>query len=1106
MTVRGLAGWLMRLPGERIDTPPQGRRYGWWLRGESGVLWRRLPAAALAGWGPGGVEAWSGRLNRDSSLQRDVLSVGPRRPGIARFYDSGVAAGGMFGAGWRTSWDVAIDRRGDDLVYHDEWGHATVVPCPAPGSLVVLAALSLTFACLEDGRFVVADLGPVYRQFSPVDAAGRARLAAIEHIDGYRIEIERNERGVVTGLTDGGQEGVWCSTDARDQVTAVARNRTVQSGLRFSYGPDGRLATVAQSGGKTLRRYGYQNGLLAEICEADGNWSVRWRDEGRRAAVAGVREPSGQMWLRQPDAQRRSVSMVSADGNALRWMFDEHDRVVQYVDAKDKSYQVAYDGRGRPVSVVTAAGDYTFAYDDLGRVVQESGPGGFSRKVSYAYASRRPMLISRNGSRHWFWMRDAQLRPLQRREPSGEVSVYTYDDKTGGRTRTAPGGVVEDYFDECGRLKLRLLPAGGKEAFVWSAQGQLRARSNEQGVLEAREYDEGGGLRVRRGQHAQMRLMAYDRRGRLLALSNAAGHARHWAYDSRGRLELQTDEEGNSTRYSRSRTGSDLVVQGPAGGTQRWSRDPGRRVCSRHDADGVVVEYHQDIHGHTCRVLELGASARAETCFDYDSDGRVANKECQGHRWSYRYDGTGRLTTLRATTPSAEESLLTFEYGAGNRALRETGALGSVTTTWDTLGHLVSIELPCGLAILATRDDGQGVTQLSYVHEGQPVVILTVWHDSAGRERARVAGNLQRRIRYDAEQGLRVEHADRVSGKGGAVESLMRRLRHDMAGRLVAVEGGCGSILYDYDRRGQLVRTIAESGILYTSWNASGNIIALDGSGWVPSPLCPDHLVKRVGQWAIAYDEWGRVVRREGNGTVATFSWDALGRLVTAQANGVTVFYTYDAAGRLIGRRRADQNEADTHALIWQGLRLIQECTPARRVTYLYEPAPAGCVSYAPMARLIQRRSYAHMPWSEPVVQYLFADAAGRVHAIADEDGRVQVAADQRPWGALEAWTGGEVATMPPDLAGQWSDPDTMLRWNGTRFYDPATARYMSPDRDAPAGVSPYRYVSAPVSQANPRGYAVRAAGIGQSAGVAPRWTEPAAWAGSRAPAFSEPA
>lgn len=1098
----GMAGRLAVMTGQRLEGEELPRPIDWWLRPESGVFLRLLPAGALAGIGPGGVDVRRGHLLRNLARRRDLVPAGPLGLAFDRVYDSRLTEAGSLGVGWRSRWDVALHVHADTVAFHDEWGRVLVLPRPEPGTQVVLAAASLTLACLEDGQFVIADPKPAYLGFAPADRNGVSRLASIEFLDGRRFDATRDEDGGLRCLRNEAGMGLWFDVDELGRVRSVARDEAGPSVL-YRYGTDGRLARVERARGKALGEYTYKNGLLAEISDGTGDWSIRWRGHGAGAQVAGLRIPGGRMWLRHVDSQERRIRMQASDGAELSWRFDAQDRVAEYRDAEGGVYTARHDTASRLTLVSAPDGEFEFEYDHFGRVSRETGPSGRSRQVGYAYATVAPMMLSREQGRRWFWLRDEKLRPRQRRAPGGLVADYEYDEVSGARVAVRQGDVETRYaHDAAGRLLAREQTGAAASRYAWTESGHLRAKAAAGELLELRDQDDTGNLRVRAGEGPQARFAVYAPDGSLISQANAAGHAGHWRYDAQGRLAMRIDEEGVSTRYTRDAAGNDVTVHGPGGGQQRWVRDARRRVLARRDADGVMTESRFDVSGRVARLLEGAGHDRAETVFDYDALGRLVRRERAGLRWEFQHDAQGRLTELR-TQADGDETALVFEYDAQGRAVSETGESGQLLRHFDALGHVAARQLPCGLMLFEARDHGQRAVQLSYSIDGQTETLASIVYDDAGREVMRVAGNVQRETLRSEAAGEKLERSYLKEGLT-RIEALERHVRRDAAGRLVEEEDAHGRRLYDYDRRGQLVRSIDETGLVYTTWDSGGNIIALDAAGWAPPSPAPDHRPSRVGSQVLGYDAWGRLLRRDGPLGGAAFTWDSQGRLASVQCRRTTINYSYDGAGRLALRRVAGSSDAFTHCFVWDGLRLAQEITPLRRVTYVYTPARAGWHSFAPLARLIQRRTHAQTDWPAPQVQHLYVDAAGRVRAAIEADGNVTWMGSVRPWGERVAGAGEDAAAMP-GFAGHWVDPDAQICWNGRRFYDPLTGRYLSPDRDAPPGVSPYRYVGAPASQANPLGLAVRAEGVGTRAGVAMPDLAPTEWAGARPPAVRLP-
>lgn len=1101
----GMAGRLAGMTGQRLEGEGQPRPPNWWLRPESGVFLRLLPAGALAGFGPGGVDVRSGHLLRNLARRRDLVPAGPLCLGFERVYDSRLTEAGSLGVGWRSPWDVTLRVHGDTVAFHNEWGRVLLLPRPEPGNQVVVASASLSLACMEDGQYVVADARPAYLAFAPADENGVCRLASVEFLDGRRFDATRDEAGGLRCICNEAGLGLWFDLDDQGRARSIARDGQPDPCMLYRYGADGRLSRVEQASGKALGEYAYKDGVLAEISDGTGEWSIRWRNQGGRAQVAGLRVPGGGMWLRHVEPDVRRIRMQASDGGELSWRFDAQGRVTEYRDATGGVYTARYDSASRLTHVNAPDGEFEFEYDHFGRVSREAAPSGRTRRVGYAYGTIMPMMLTREQGRRWFWLRDEKLRPRQRRAPGGLNTDYEYDAATGARVTARQGDLETRYVhDAAGRLLAREERGGATSRYAWTDAGHLKARAVAGEPLELRDLDDAGNLRVRVGEGVRARFAVYAPDGAQLSQANATGHARHWRYDVLGRLTMRIDEEGVSTRYNRNAAGNDVTVHGPGGGQQRWVHDGRRRIVARRDADGVMTESRTGASGQVTRLIEAAGAERAESVFDYDELGRLVRRSRAGLRWEFQHDAHGRLIELHAQADGAEKAL-SFDYDAQGRVVGETSENGLMLRHFDAQGNVVARQLPCGLTLFEVRDQGQRAVQLSYALDGKTETLASIVYDEGGRETLRMAGSVQREILRNEAAGETLERSYLAVSGHTRIDALERHERRDAAGRLVEEEDAHGRRLYDYDRRGQLVRSIDEMGMVYTTWDSGGNIIALDSAGWAPPSTAPDHRPPRVGSQVLAHDDWGRLRRREGPLGGVAFAWDSAGRLVGVQCRGVTIEYSYDGAGRLALRRLNGGGDAFTHRFVWEGLRLAQEITPLRRVTYVYAPARAGWQSFAPLARLIQHRTHAQTDWPAPQVQHLYTDAAGRVRAAINAAGEVLWMGSVRPWGERVAGAAGEDAAAMPGFAGHWVDPDAQICWNGLRFYDPLTGRYLSPDRDAPPGVSPYRYVAAPAAQANPLGLAVRAEGVGARAGVAMPELAPIAWAGARPPAARLP-
>ncbi len=107
---------------------------------------------------------------------------------------------------------------------------------------------------------------------------------------------------------------------------------------------------------------------------------------------------------------------------------------------------------------------------------------------------------------------------------------------------------------------------------------------------------------------------------------------------------------------------------------------------------------------------------------------------------------------------------------------------------------------------------------------------------------------------------------------------------------------------------------------------------------------------------------------------------------------------------------------------------------------------------------------------------HVHTDHRGAPTEVTDEAGRIVWTADYAPFGRAavdeDPDGDGEPFVLHLRLPGQWEDPATGLHYNLARWYDPDTARYLSPDPIGQAGgLNLYAYAAAdPINRIDPVG------------------------------------
>lgn len=451
--------------------------------------------------------------------------------------------------------------------------------------------------------------------------------------------------------------------------------------------------------------------------------------------------------------------------------------------------------------------------------------------------------------------------------------------------------------------------------------------------------------------------------GCLTAVVNAAGHAMRMTYDARYRITSWTDRNGRSYSYTYDAQDRCVAEGGEAGhlsltldfdGTDpAW---PGNRITAVTTSDGAATRY---VVNGSCQIVAeidpLGGTTRSA----WDEHHHLtAWTDELGNTTHRSYDSFGRLLTVvrpDGTTVGVEYNaqgdpiavtrpdghVLRREYDARGNCVMIVKPGGSTTRyTYDEAGHLDSVTNPlgqitrvrCDAAGLAERvcDPSGGVTRYDHDAFGRVTRVtdplgrttLMIWGVDGELLRRTVPDGAAEGWTYDGE-GNRTSHTDavgavtrfeytyfnllasRTSPDGVRHEfaydpslRLVRvsrpderhwEYRYDIAGRLVAETDFDGRTqMYRHDARGQVIERVNALGqTVRMTRDVFGRMIGKDADGAVST---------------YTYDLNDRLVGAEGQDATVTLLRDLEGRTIAETVNGRTSTFTYDAAGRPLSR------------------------------------------------------------------------------------------------------------------------------------------------------------------------------------------------------------
>jgi RHS repeat-associated protein len=236
-----------------------------------------------------------------------------------------------------------------------------------------------------------------------------------------------------------------------------------------------------------------------------------------------------------------------------------------------------------------------------------------------------------------------------------------------------------------------------------------------------------------------------------------------------------------------------------------------------------------------------------------------------------------------------------------------------------------------------------------------------------------------------------------------------------------------------------------------------------------------ERLVK-AGSEAFEYDNADNPIKILGStnaydpasqletGTGVAYEYNPMGeRVKAAPSAGPATHYAYDQAGSLTSVKRAAEGEApaiDTsYSSDGSGLLAARTSGLSTR-QFVWDRSAA-----LPLLLDDGTNSYLYGPGDLPIAQinageeptYLHHDQLGSTRLLTDEAGETAASFTYSAYGQPVARTG--IATTPLGYAGQYTDPDTGLQYLRARFYDPATAQFLTKDPIAALTGEPYSYV-----------------------------------------------
>lgn len=1036
--------------------------------------------------------------------QTDLTLPGSLPLEFTRTHLSSYRGGICFGPAWSSTLDECLQIDGEGVVFAAADGMRLVYPVPEPGvptMPVKGARWPLEWDGKPDGAMTVTDPATgVTRTFAapvPSPSFGVFHLALDSWSDrnGNRVDIERDDEGIPFALRHSG--GYYVAVDTQGpRITALrlldeppSRYRPGTAPdegtvvMRYGYDAAGNLTEVINSSGKPLRFAYDSEGRVTRWTDRNGTWfSYVYDDRGRVIRTEGIDGIlSGALTY---DDTTRTTTYTDSLGHASVHRYNTDGLVVEETDPLGHVTRTEWDEHGaRPVAVTDPLGHTTrYSYDDPGNLTEVVLADNSVARAAY-HTPGLPTEVVEPGGAVWQHTYDARGNLLTTVDPLAAETRYAYDaagrptviTNALGHTRTVAynaAGLPLTLTDELGRTTTirrdpfgRVIevtdPLGHTTRLGWTTEGKPTWREHPDGARESWTWDAEDNLlaytdpagnttrhtpgpfdvpATRTDPDGARYAFTYDTELRLTGVTNPQGRTWSYTYDEAGRLVTETDFNGRTLTYTHDSAGGLLSRTNGAGETLSFTHDVRGRLIEQRSGTDDLTTFQYAPTGQLARAV----GTDAELAYERDLLGRVLVETVNGRSTAYAYDALGRRT--RRTTPSGLSSH--WKYDPSGRPTELCSDAGTLSFSHDAAGRETQRRL----------DDGVILSQ-----DWDVVGRLTVQSLRTAPGTTGAARVLQHR-----------EYSYRADGYLTGIRELTVGTRHfelDGVGRVTGVRAHGWSETYAYDMAGNLTHAAAP------------------GHGAPGDREFEGTLLRQAGHTRYEHDGQGRLVRKtrrllNGQQRTWTYVWNAEDRLTEVAAPGGNRWrYAYDPLGRRIAKARVaeDGSLTDRTDFVWDDTRLVEQTGPdGRRTTWEYAPEthrPLTQTDHWPPTRTSEMSFLARLAEETNTdrtarLYAVVTDPAGTPSELVGADGAVPWQRRTTLWGtplAAEPETGS--VDCPLRFPGQYDDSESGLRYNYYRFYDPETARYLSPD---PLGLDPapnhHAYILNPFRWIDPTG------------------------------------
>ncbi|MGW7135597.1 putative T7SS-secreted protein [Streptomyces xanthophaeus] len=513
------------------------------------------------------------------------------------------------------------------------------------------------------------------------DAAGQ--LTSVTDPLGATTRLILDRRGLPVEITDPSGATTHYEHDAFGRTVRITDPLGAETRLEWTV--EGRPSRrIAPDGTVEAWTYDGEGNCLSHTDAIGGATRFEYTDFDLLAARTG---PDGVRHEFSHDPNLRLTRVTNPQGLTWDYAYDAAGRLITETDFDDRALNYEYDPSGRVVSRSNGLGQrIDLTHNALGQMIRKEVEG--HAVTTFEYDIFDELAVAAGPDARLERLRDRYGR-LKSEKVNGRTLTYAYDELGRRVERTTPGGAVSEWaYDAAGR-RTKLTASGREITFSFDALGREVERTVSDFVSLTSSFDEMSRLTAQevtsRGGRLQHRAYTYRADGGIVGISDALSGARRFDLDSAGRATT-VHAHGWTEQYAYDDAGNQTEASWPAThpshsatGTRAYQ---GTRITS-----AGAVRYEHDGQGRIVLRQKNRLSRKPDTWrYAWDAEDRLtAVTTPDGTVWRYAYDPLGRRiskqspfetthftwdgTTLCEQT--TEDITLTWDH-AGLRPLAQT--------------------------------------------------------------------------------------------------------------------------------------------------------------------------------------------------------------------------------------------------------------------------------------------------------------------------------------------------------------------------------------------------------------------------------------------------